>query len=43
MIEWAREILEREEKNGLYGAITFSFQNGKIVACKTEKSEKPPK
>ena len=41
-IEWAFSVLQREIASGLYGNVTFTFQNGLIVAGKVERSEKPP-
>ena len=40
--EWAASVLLREIEAGTYGSVSFTFQNGLIVAAKVEKSEKPP-
>lgn len=42
IIEWALSVLLREQDQCLYGSVTFTYQNGKIVSVKVEKSEKPP-
>jgi len=43
LLDWAVNILKRESSGKLYGSVVFTFQDGLIVAVKTEKSEKPPK
>lgn len=40
--EWAVGIIQREIEQDLFGTLSFTFQKGLIVACKVEKSEKPP-
>lgn len=41
LIRWATNILSREMQAGLYGCISFKFENGKITSVKTEKNERP--
>jgi len=41
-IVWIKEVLERETENKLHGSVMFTFQDGKVVRCCTERSEKPP-
>jgi len=41
LLAWAYNILQRESDAGLYGAITFRLESGRITIAKTEKSEKP--
>lgn len=47
--DWAVSVLKKATetggnlpKDGFYGTVSFTIQDGLIVAAKTEKSEKPP-
>ncbi len=41
ILRWAANILAREAQSQLFGSVTFSFQQGRIITVKTERTEKP--
>ena len=41
LMRWAIEKINQAVTDKMYGAITIKFENGRIVATKTEKTEKP--
>lgn len=40
--EWAAGIIEREQNNGIYGAVTVHLEAGRIVRVSIASSELPP-
>jgi len=41
LIQWCLDVIVRESASELYGIVTFSFEKGRVVSCRTEKTEKP--
>lgn len=41
ILKWAITILRREQDQGLYGTVSFTFAEGEIKTSRVEKTEKP--
>lgn len=41
LLAWAANIVEREQKNRIYGTVTIRMEDGVITGVKVEKNEKP--
>lgn len=42
LLAWARSMVERAQKEKVFGTVTIHLEDGVIVRAKTERNDKPP-
>lgn len=41
LLEWARRIVEREQRRGTFGQVVIQMEAGRIVRAQVQTSERP--